>query len=431
MNLQKAILRWLPKKKQIKQHFLYGILGKYISAADLWRIDRRSLARGVALGLFIAFTPTIPFQMILTCLGAFYFRVNLPVGLAACWVTNPLTAMPIYLAAWRVGRRVISSLPFVAEFAAAYQSDSGVSRLMIHSLYLWSGSLIFGGAAALISNLLVRWLWKEGEDQHILDEKLTDKIKTWFDGYVGGFYGDDEYLNANIKLKEVHSRRVCGEMLCLADDLALSDNQKATADIIGLLHDVGRFKQFAEYRTYNDTKSVNHCLLGLEVLRQTNILADLDAEERQIIEKAVEYHGLKKLPGDLTGPTLLFARMIRDADKLDVFRVIIEYQELYERDPENFKLEIDLADEPWCSPEVVEAILNGQLIDYARLQTLNDMRLMQLGWVYDVNFRPTLKRISERKFVDKLLTCLPQTEQILRVKEKIETYVDSRLRDEA
>jgi hypothetical protein len=94
-------------------------------------------------------------------------------------------------------------------------------------------------------------------------------------------------------------------------------------------------------------------------------------------------------------------------------------------------LEVELVDEPRCSPEVVEAILSGQLIDYAKLRTLNDMRLMQLGWVYDVNFPATLKRISERKFVDKLLACLPQTEEIRRVKEKILTYVDSRFRDEA
>jgi len=258
-------------------------------------------------------------------------------------------------------------------------------------------------------------------------QQQIDKLKAWFDDYVAGFYGDDEYVNANIKLKEMHSRRVCGEMLYLAEALALSANQKAIARVIGLLHDVGRFEQFKRYRTYNDTKSVNHCLLGLEILRRTNVLGDLDPAERQIVEKAVEYHGLKELPGGLTDQTLLFARMIRDADKIDVFRVVAKYQKLYEQNPDKFMLEVDLADEPQCSPEVIDAILSGQLIDYSRLRTLNDMRLMQLGWVYDVNFTPTLKRIRQRKFLDKLLDCLPQTQEIRRVGEKILTYVDSRL----
>ena len=261
-----------------------------------------------------------------------------------------------------------------------------------------------------------------------MNRRQTDKIKAFFDDYVAGFYGDDEYVNANIKLKDVHSRRVCSEMLYLADELALSDNQKAIARAIGLLHDIGRFEQFKRYRTYKDPESVNHCLLGLEILRRTNILGDLDPAERQIIEKAVEYHGFKELPGDLADPTLLFARMIRDADKIDVLHIVVKYQKLYEQDPDNFMLEIELADEPHCSPEIVDAILSGRLIDYSRLRTLNDMRLMQLGWVYDVNFTPTLRRIRQRKFLAKLLDCLPQTQEIRRVGEKILTYVDARLK---
>lgn len=261
-----------------------------------------------------------------------------------------------------------------------------------------------------------------------MHQQQTDKLKAWFDDYVAGFHGDDEYVNANIKLKDVHSRRVCGEMLYLADALALSDNQKAIARVIGLLHDIGRFEQFKRYRTYKDPESVNHCLLGLEILRRTDILGDLDAAERRIIEKAVEYHGRKELPDGLTDQTLLFARMIRDADKLDVFHIVAKYQKLYEQDPDNFMLEVELADEPHCTPEIIDAILNEQLIDYSRLRTLNDMRLMQLGWVYDVNFQPTLKRIRQRKFLAKLLDCLPQTQEIRRVGEKILTYVDSRLK---
>lgn len=263
-----------------------------------------------------------------------------------------------------------------------------------------------------------------------MNRQQTDKIKTWFDGYVAGFYGGDEYVNANIKLKDVHSRRVCGEIRYLAEALALSENHNAIAKAIGLLHDVGRFEQFKRYRTYKDHESVNHCTLGVEILRQSDLLGDLDPAERQIIEKAVECHGLKELPADLAGQTLLFARMIRDADKLDVFRVIGEYQKLYEQDRDSFMLEIELADEPWCTPEVVEAILNGQLIDYSRLRTLNDMRLMQLGWVYDVNFPATLKRIRQRKFLDMLLGCLPQTHEMRRVEDKILQYVDSRLSQE-
>jgi len=260
-----------------------------------------------------------------------------------------------------------------------------------------------------------------------VNRQQSDKIRAWFDEYSAGFYGDDEYVNANIELKDKHSRRVCGEIVRLSEELGLSDNQKLLARAIGLLHDVGRFEQFAKYRTYNDVRSVSHCDLGVEILRKTGILSDLDAAERKIVEKAVEYHGIKELPASLAGETLLFARMIRDADKLDVFHIVAKYQKIYEEDPKKFMLEIELADEPSCSQEVVEAILSGQLIDYASLRTLNDMRLMQLGWVYDVNFPETLERIVERGFLDKLFASLPETEQIEQVRQKVMGYVAARL----
>lgn len=263
-----------------------------------------------------------------------------------------------------------------------------------------------------------------------MKREQVEKFRCWFDDYVASFYGDDEFVNANLKLKEDHSRRTCREMLELADELGLDENQKRLSEAIALLHDVGRFEQFVKYRTYNDTRSVDHCLLGLEVLRQKGVLDGVDRAEKEVIEKAIEYHGRKELPGDLDSWCLLFSRLIRDADKLDVFYVVTNYYRQYRDNPDGFKLELELPDEPWYSPGVVEAILLGRRVDYSRLKTLNDMKLCQLGWVYDVNFTATLKRIKQRKFLQTLLDFLPKTEDILKVKEKIFAYVDSRLQQE-
>ncbi len=161
MRMRRFFIKWLPSKKQVQKHFVYNVFGKYILARDLWHLNRRSLAGGLSLGLFIALTPTIPFQMLLTCLGAIYFRVNLPVGLAACWVTNPFTAMPIYLTAWRTGKSIVTFMPFIAEFLTAYSSNGRTSTFMTNSLYLWTGSLVYAGLSAVMSNLLIKLFWKE------------------------------------------------------------------------------------------------------------------------------------------------------------------------------------------------------------------------------------------------------------------------------
>jgi hypothetical protein len=259
-------------------------------------------------------------------------------------------------------------------------------------------------------------------------EQLT-KFKVWFDKFVAGFYGDNEYINANIKLKEEHSGRVCSEMLYLADQLHLVGNQRLLAETIALLHDVGRFPQFLKYQTYSDPRSVNHSLLGLEVLQKENVLSQLSDDERETIETAIRCHGEKELPDNLTGDTLLLSKMIRDADKLDIFNVVIKAYIQQRDDPDNFKLEIELPDEPRCTPEVLDAILSGRRIDYKSLKTWNDMKLCVLGWVYDVNFVPTLSRLKQRRHLETIFEFLPDTPDIRKVRDKIFAYIKGRINE--
>jgi len=263
-----------------------------------------------------------------------------------------------------------------------------------------------------------------------VEQKQLEKFRAWFDDYVSGFYGDDEYVTANLKMKEQHTQRTCSEMRYLAQEIGLSDNQKQVAQAIALFHDIGRFEQFTTYRTYNDARSTDHCVLGVKVLREAKVLEKLDSTERQWIATAVEYHGRKELPGDLNGQALLFSKLIRDADKLDVFYTVTEYYRQYRDNCEEFKLELEFPDEAGYSAKVVEGVLQGRLIDYDELRTLNDAKLVQLGWVYDVNFVATLKRIRQRQFLEKLLEFLPKTPDIERVREQIFQYVQARLSKE-
>jgi hypothetical protein len=259
------------------------------------------------------------------------------------------------------------------------------------------------------------------------NEQLT-KLKTWFDKFVAGHYCDDDFINANIKIKHEHTRFVCEEMLYLADALKLNENQRFLAESIALLHDVGRFPQFVKYRTFSDPRSINHCELAVDVLRKENVLGDLPAEEQKSIETAVKYHGAKMLPANLSGDTLLFSKMIRDADKIDIYRVVTQAYIQHRDDTDNFKLEIEFPDLPGYTPSILEAVLSGQLLEYRDLRCWNDMKLCVLGWVYDVNFPATLKRIRQRGYLDLILTFLPDNNDTAKVRDKINSYVDFRIR---
>ena len=89
---------------------------------------------------------------------------------------------------------------------------------------------------------------------------------------------------------------------------------------------------------------------------------------------------------------------------------------------------MELPDEQGYSAEVVAKILQGQRIDYRQLRTLNDMKLCQLGWVYDVNFTATLMRIRERGFLEMIFEFLPTDEDIKKVRDKIFSYIDLKIK---
>jgi hypothetical protein len=260
-----------------------------------------------------------------------------------------------------------------------------------------------------------------------MDKQQLAGIFAWFDSYAASFYGQDSFVNSNLKLKEDHSRRTVGEMLYLAQSLGFNDQDTALAEAIGLLHDIGRFEQFTVYRTYNDGRSSNHCLLGRKILRDKHILAGLDQRDMNIIETAIEYHGAKELPPGMSGKRRLFTKLIRDADKIDIYEVALANYKNYAQDPQHFPLEIEFPASGACSPEVIEDVLHGRSVDYRKLRTMEDAKLLQIGWVYDVNFKASLCRIKERRYIETLAGMLPQEPEIVSACNSVLAYINEQV----
>lgn len=260
-----------------------------------------------------------------------------------------------------------------------------------------------------------------------MDSHRLDNFKRWFNAYTDRYMGDDDLVARRLRGKREHTYRTCKEILRLADALSLDDNQRWIAEVVALFHDVGRFPQFAWYHTYNDARSVDHSRLSVEILGQEGILAVLPREERQWVQTAIEHHGQKFLPADLNGQALLFAKLIRDADKLDIYRVVVDLHRQYQADPDGFEFETDLSNEPEYSPEVLEAVIGQVPVSYDKLRTINDMRLCQIGWVYDMNFAASLARLRHQGYLDELFGFLPRTDEILRLQETIREYIDTRV----
>jgi putative nucleotidyltransferase with HDIG domain len=260
-----------------------------------------------------------------------------------------------------------------------------------------------------------------------MDLNELDGLRSWFDQYVASVYCGDPHVDRHLRFKYDHSLRTQVEIKGLAEDLNLSASHRALAEAIGLLHDVGRFEQFARYRTYNDLVSTDHSALGVEVLHRTRALAGLSPQDQRWIEAAIQYHGRRELPAGLDDQTLFFCRLIRDADKLEIFHIVVDNYRQLAKDPGSVQIQLDRPDEPSYSPAVVEAAIRGRGMDWKEVHTLNDIKLMQASWVHDVNFIPSLQRIVRHRYLDQILGSLPDTEDIRRVRDAVLRHVEQRL----
>jgi len=167
---------WFRRQRRFKRSMrggrLHAILGKHAFHPKVWKSDKRSIAGGLAAGLFIAMTPTIPAQMLLAAVAAIYFRVNLPIALAACWVTNPLTAVPIYVASQKLGKAMLTRSDHIAVFVDLFVPTGQMGRIIRGGIYLSTGSLVLAVLAAGIGYLSVQVLWAVMERFGVIRKRL-------------------------------------------------------------------------------------------------------------------------------------------------------------------------------------------------------------------------------------------------------------------
>ena len=152
-----------------------------------------------------------------------------------------------------------------------------------------------------------------------------EKAKQAFKEYVKNYDQEDK----QVKLKIEHIERVSQLARNMAEKLKLSEEDIALAELIGLLHDIGRFEQIRIYHTFIDKKSINHGELGAKVLFEEGLIRKfIETDEfDEIIRLSIINHNRDDIEEDLTERQLLHAKLIRDADRTDIFYILITGEE--------------------------------------------------------------------------------------------------------
>ncbi|MFH2220076.1 MAG: HD domain-containing protein [Pseudomonadota bacterium] len=255
-----------------------------------------------------------------------------------------------------------------------------------------------------------------------MDREDLKNLKKWFSDYVSGFYRRDADYNRPIRLKEEHTRRVCENIIALGKALDLPGHDMLLAETMALFHDVGRFKQYAEYGTFNDRISINHARLGIRQLATRRVLSVYTRDERRLITRAIAFHNALALPETDAPRQLFFMRLLRDADKLDIWQVFIDYYQERRTKPSTV-IEIGLPDGPGYSKQIVEALNAQRFARMQDLKTLNDFKLLQISWVFDLNFTPSFRMVRHREYIERIAATLPDSEEITAAVDRARDYV--------
>lgn len=221
-----------------------------------------------------------------------------------------------------------------------------------------------------------------------------ESAKSKFDQYAKQYNLNDEVL----KRKYYHSYRVMKISKNLAEEMNLEKDEIDLATLIGLLHDIARFEQWTRYGTFSDLKSIDHGNLGVEILRKNDFITQFVKEDKynEIILKAIDNHNKFAIAENLNEKELKFAKIIRDADKLDIFYEVLNIY--YEDNDKKEELENGIIDDDLMNDIILEKPLrkkvNAKLID--RL-------LVVFGLIFDLNFTQSLLIVKNEDYINKIV----------------------------
>ena len=245
-----------------------------------------------------------------------------------------------------------------------------------------------------------------------------EKYRDWFFNHVQSYNFSNTETQQAWEVKIEHGVRVSENCWDITKYLQLQDDDMQLARHIGLFHDIGRFRQIVNFNTFSDTKSIDHGKLGIDVIREEKLFSEMSDDFQCIINQAIYNHNKAVISPSLNEKERLFSQILRDADKLDILRLVTEYY-LHPDQKRNGIIELDLPDKEGVSPDVCHEILQRKMVKRSSLETADDFKVLQISWIYDIHYRITFQKILESQYLEKLRSVLPDTSEVDRVYQQV------------
>lgn len=214
--------------------------------------------------------------------------------------------------------------------------------------------------------------------------------------YLTAFQTYTERYNTSdskVHLKIIHTYHVAEVMEELCRRRRIQGHLADLAWLCALFHDIGRFEQLRRYGTFSDGASIDHAALGCQVLQEEGFLSGLPKQDQSLILTAIRNHNQYEIQPGLSGEALTLCRLIRDADKCDIFRVFATD---------------DLKDVTGCSeeeaaawtvsPAVAQAIFSHRCVRQEERKTGLDFWVSFLGFFFDMAYPESIAIAREQGY---------------------------------
>ena len=223
------------------------------------------------------------------------------------------------------------------------------------------------------------------------------KAKKAFKEYVLPY----DVQNPKIAIKIAHTYRTAEVAEDIAKSIGLDEKNIDLAWIMGLLHDIGRFEQLRIYDTFDDQISIDHADFGVKVLFEDGVIRKFinDVKYDEIIYKAIQNHNKYEIEEGLTNEELLHAKIIRDADKTDIFGVHLKELEKKENvlyQEENIRMQK-------ISEEVMKEFLAYRPIHRKYVKNDMDRFVVIIAFIYDYYYKRGLEIIRENQYIERMI----------------------------
>lgn len=263
-----------------------------------------------------------------------------------------------------------------------------------------------------------------------------------FAEYVRNYDPSDE----KIKLKIDHTYRVAGLCQRIAESLGLSEPDVDIAWLLGMLHDIGRFEQIRCFGTFNDVQSVDHAEFGADLLFKEGLIRKFaegyyeecelarsgNEEAEQIIknnehhnkdtgllEMAIRQHNKYRVKEDLTERQRMFCDILRDADKVDIFKVNadIPMEIIYDVTTEELKNGV-------ITKEVLESFYKKETVLKSVRRSAVDHIVGHISLLFELVYKESYRQAREQGYVYKLLDFKSDVPEVNAEFDDMRKYVD-------